>query len=290
MSTRLFAVVGACVTAVALAADPAPVVTREFKIVTVTESESFGTKSTDESEERYAWQRTGKERGLFLREMITRDQKPGGKTWARSWSRAVTITTENGKVTKEEKFDDLPEDRKKVARALFDNPLCKLEVDETGKVVKRTDTVPEEALKGGVNQLVTVVMLFHPPYHATKDRWEGDASLVRDPRVPASGKLEYTKVAGGKGGRAVQVAGKLRSKFPPDNIKDFKDDIPVAKFVLTGKLTFDEERGEWIAGKLEIETETEWIRPGKGDGSDPPNRTDKGKLTITFELLPEKKK
>lgn len=292
MSTRLFAVVGACVTAVALAADPAPVVTREFKIVITREDALGDKKSTDETEYRCAWQRAGKERSLFLREMVTRHPPEKGKVLIHTVSRAGWVTTENGKVTREEKYDDLSDERKKLLRELFDSPLCKLEVDEAGKVVKRTDTGPKIA-KDGAADVIATAMLFHPPYHAAKDRWEEDATLVRDPRLPASGKLEYTKGAGGKGGQTIQVSGKLRSKFPPNeikDIKDLKDEIPVARFALTGKLTFDEDRGEWIAGKFDIETETEWIRTGKGDGFDPPNRINKGKLTITFEVLPEKKK
>jgi hypothetical protein len=283
MLTRLLAVLVAGVAAVAFAADPAPVVTREFKVATVFEQEIDSKKVVDDVEFRYTWQRTGKERALFFREMVSRDKTPEGRAQVHTWTRTGTVTTENGKVTNEVKYDKLPE-AQKLARAFFDNPLCKLEVDEAGKVLKRTDAnIPD--LKRVVEQAVATATLFHPPYYAAKDRWEADGAIGMPNQV--DGKLEYTKATGGKGGQLVRVSGTFRSKFPPDeDDKKPKRSHENAKSVITGTQTFDEDRGEWIAGKFDVETSVEISTEFGGMVL----QTRKGKLTMTFEMLPDKKK
>lgn len=287
MLARLLAVLVACGAATAFAADPAPTVTREFAVTTTLEL-----KTTDDgktitnnvnNEYRYAWQRAGKERALLLRAVGFGGKGADGKTISMLTSRAGATVTVNGKVTKEQKYEDLPEERKKAVRELFDNPIYTLEVDDGGKVAKRTWRDAPEIKPLAGQGLGNVVTLFHPPYPANKDKWESEATVQAIGDV--TGKLEYTKAAGGKGGQLVKVAGTFRAdevKFP-DTQKKKTELIKNVKYAITGTQTYDPARKEWIAGKLDIEASADLIADGKVFGSM------NGKATITFEMLPGKK-
>ena len=95
------------------------------------------------------------------------------------------------------------------------------------------------------------------------------------------GPLTYKKTPGGKvGQQLVKVSGTLS----PDGLKDRKGNTTKnGKYIITGQQTYDTARKEWIAGRWAMDIAFTLTNADKEVGRA------KGNMTVTFEMLPEKK-
>lgn len=278
MIRRALALAAALAAASATAADPA--VTREFKVTAKADitMDADGTSATVTAGTtyRYAWARAGNEKTMTLHELSLKTKVADRELMDVTMSRAGMFGTQNGKKL-DAKFDDSPEPLQKMLRDTFDAPIGKLEVDDTGRVVKRTVLAGPGAKTALDTGMIANTTLFHPPYPADKDEWTADG-VVSAGQGEAKGKLTYTKVAGGKGGQAVKVSGTLKA----DGVNAGGATIKEGKYVVTGTQTYDPKAREWITGELAIDLSFVL------DQKDKPVAA-KGQMKLTFEMLPPKK-
>lgn len=283
MSLRpLSAVIFVCGSfAFAHAADPVPV-TNQFKLKFAAEMTMEGGGRTDiisgGAGFQYTWKRAGKERTLILSEMSLKTTVGDQDFSDVKMSRAGMFGIRNGKKV-DLKYDELPEPAQKKLRDTFDTPLCKLEVDERGKEVKRTILAGKGAQIVIETGVITNTMLLHPPYYTDRDEWEVEG-VINDSQGDAKGKLTYKKVAGGKGRQLVKVSGVLNADgMKVNGMATIKD----SKYVVTGTQTYDPDLKEWVEGKFDIDV----TFAGVDDEKVVLNA--KGKMKLTLELVAEKK-
>jgi hypothetical protein len=160
-------------------------------------------------------------------------------------------------------------------------PLCKIEVDNNDKEVKRTIVAGAGAKTLVDNGLIANAVLFHPAYFTDKDEWQSDAEISMGNGGFAKGKLTYKKVPGGKGGQAVKVTGTLSN----DNFKQPGSPLVIkdVKYVVTGEQTYDSAVKEWVSGKLTLDVAMTMTVDDKTVG------TSKGTMIVTLEKPPAKK-
>ncbi|MBA4065511.1 MAG: hypothetical protein C0501_17705 [Isosphaera sp.] len=225
----------------------------------------------------YAWRRDGKERTLVVEAVEFRGGSGGKVVMDARMSRAGLTTTADGKTT-DVRTADAPPDLRRMLTDSFGAPICKLEVDATGKEVKRTMLAGPGAAVLLDNGMVANATLFHPPYLADKDEWQADAAVSTGSGL-AAGKLTYTKAPGGTGGQGVKVSGTLTA----DGAKlaaghTMKD----GRYKVTGEQTYDLDRKEWVAGKL-----TMGLAFAVSDGAKEVARGT-GTMVVTFGVKPAK--
>jgi hypothetical protein len=226
----------------------------------------------------YTWKREGKIRTLVVDSLEMRAVQGETELMNAKMSRSGIIDLKNGMKT-ETKVEDAPKQLKQMLTDIFGSPICKIELDETGKEAKRTIVAGPGAKVMIDTGMVSNALMFHPWYPPNKDEWQADLEVSAGNTL-ASGKATYTKVAGGKGGQAVKVAGTLTA----DGVKGpggliIKD----GKYKVTGEQTYDPERKEWIAGKLTLDVSCKVSDGTKVVGSV------KGEIVATVKMLPEKK-
>ena len=195
-------------------------------------------------------------------------------------SRAKFVNTQNGQ-TQEVPFDQAPDELKSMLKDSFEVPLCKIEVDNNDKEVKRTIVAGAGAKTLVDNGLIANAVLFHPAYFTDKDEWQSDAEISMGNGGFAKGKLTYKKVPGGKGGQAVKVTGTLSN----DNFKQPGSPLVIkdVKYVVTGEQTYDPAVKEWVSGKLTIDVSFQIVF------EDDTKVSNKGTMVMTLEKLPAKK-
>jgi hypothetical protein len=229
-----------------------------------------------DTELKYTWKRSGPERTLNLDAVRVKVEKDGKPLMNTFMSRAKVVNTQEGKAN-EVPFNDAPADLKTLLRDSFDAALCKIEVDKSGKEVKRTMMAGPGAKTLVDNGMIANAQLFHAPFHADQDEWQADNEVSMGNGGYAKGKLTYKKVPGGKGGQAVQVSGILTSdavKQPgtPLTVKD-------ARYVVSGEQTYDPEQREWVSGKLKMGVSFQMASDDKPIGSA------KGTMNVTLHKL-----
>jgi hypothetical protein len=227
----------------------------------------------------YAWKRSGRVRTLVVESLTTRVVADGEEMINAKMSRAGMFGTKAGRKA-DVKFEDAPRQLKTMLTDTFGSPICKIEVDETGKETKRTVVAgPGAALLLDYGMIANCTM-FHPWYAADKDEWQAVVEVGTDNGV-ASGKLTYTKIPGGKGGQVVKVKGTLTA----DGVKG-KDGSTIkdGKYVVSGEQTYDPVRKEWVAGKLTMDVSFKLTEDKRDLGSA------QGTMVVTFEVLHPKKK
>ena len=226
----------------------------------------------------YTWKRDGKVRTLVVESLTAKIVGDGEEVMDTKMSRAGTFGTKAGQKA-DVKFEDAPKHLKTMLTDTFGSPICKIEVDATGKEVKRTVVAGRGAAVLLDNGMIANCTMFHPWYSADKDEWQAVMEAGTDNGV-VSGKVTYTKVPGGKGGQAVKVKGTLAA----DGVKG-KDGSTLkdGKFPVTGEQTYDPTRKEWIAGKLTMDVSFKLAEHDKDLA------TAKGTMVFTLEMLPEKK-
>lgn len=283
MIARLLALAALCGAAFATApaADPALAVTREFKVVATSdikmEAGDVSAAIIADTVYRYTWARVGRERTMSLRELSVKMKAGDQERMNVTISRAGMSGIENGQKF-DQKYDDAPEKLREMLRDTFDAPVCTLEVDADGREVKRTVSVKPGARQALDAGMIANTTLFHPRYAADKDEWTADGAVSAG-QGEAAGKLTYTKINGDKAGQAVKVAGTLKA----DGLTVKGGTIKEGKYTVTGTQTYDPKIQEWIAGELNIDLSL-IVDPGNKQLA-----TGKGKMKLTFEMLPEKK-
>jgi hypothetical protein len=140
---------------------------------------------------------------------------------------------------------------KTMLRDSFDVPLCKIQVDENGKVLKRTIVAGPGAQNLIDNGIVANCLLFHAPFLRDKNQWESDAEVSMGNGGYVKGKLNYTKAERGRGGQAVKVNGTLTN----DRFVQAATGLTATntKYVVNGEQTYDPAKKEWVTGKLNID-------------------------------------
>lgn len=224
----------------------------------------------------YTWRRSGRVRTLVVESLMARLVADGEEVMNAKMSRAGMFGTKAGRKS-DVKYEDAPKQLKTMLTDTFGSPICKLEVDETGKETKRTVVAGPGAAVLLEHGMIANCTMFHPWYAAGEDEWQAVVEVGTDNGV-ASGKVTYTKVPGGK---AVKVKGTLTA----DGVKG-KDGVTIkaGKYVVAGEQTYDPTRKEWVAGTLTMDVSFKLVENNKDLG------TAKGTLTATFEMLPAKKK
>lgn len=264
----------------AVAADADTKAAHSFK-VTITsklEMEVEGKKQKVDTvtELHYTWQRGRGDRTLSLGSSFVKVNADGKPLMNSFMSRKKVTNTAEGR-TDEVTFDEATDELKKVLQDSYSAPLCKLRVDENGREVKRTVVAGPGAKAVIDNGMIAIALLFHPPFMRGRDEWQAETEVSMGNGGFAKGKLTYKKVAGGKGGQAVQVSGTLTNEsFQwPDKPVTIRN----AKYAVRGEQTYDPAVGEWISGKLTVDVSFR-MTAGKSDSSA------KGVSIWTFEKLP----
>jgi hypothetical protein len=267
----------------ASAGEPGKEVAHQFNIAIIADldmdTQGKTQKIVADTEVRYQWARTGRERVLTFESMRVKASIDGKHLMDSAMSREKMTTMENGKA-KVILIADAPDALKSMLEDSFGAPMCKLRVDENGKETKRTVVAGPGAkalIDGGV---IANAVLFHPPYLSEKDEWQADADLSVGNGAFAKGKLAYKKVKGGDGGQAVRVSGTLTNdgyKLPANPLTH------KVKHVVSGTQTYDPAQKEWIAGKFTIDVSMQ------ASTDDAVVVTGKGTMVLNFKKLPGKK-
>lgn len=231
-----------------------------------------------ETEFRYTWKQDKQVRTLQV-DLAQVKSTAGGQEQINARMTRTSFTDFSGGTTKEVKAEDGPPQLKRLLTDSFGSPLCKLEVDATGKELKRTIVAGPGAKQLIDSGMIANTTLFHPWYATDQDEWEAPMEISAGFTI-VSGKVKYTKIPGGKGSQATKVAGTL----PLDGVKGPGGLlIKNGKYTVTGEQTYDPTRGEWIDGKLTMEVSFKLHEGDKPIGSA------SGTMNLKFELLPDKK-
>jgi len=285
MTRRLIPLALLVVFAATTAAQPAPKAAKDARFRVALESKL--TMNGDGQEIKldasasfdYTWKRNDKTRTLIVDALTVKVVADGKEMLDAKMSRAGIFTSTAGKKTNL-KFEDAPEQVKKMLTDLFDSPICAIEVDAVGKEVKRKVLAGPGAIGVLDSGLIANCTMFHPWYESDKDEWRADVEVSAGEAV-VKGPLAYKKTAGGKGGQQiVKVSGTLAA----DGVKDRKGNtIKDGKYTITGQQTYDPTRQEWIAGQWSMDIAFAMTR------NDKELARAKGTMAVTFEMLPEKK-
>lgn len=264
---------------IAVAADNELAHSFQVTIVGQLDMESQGQRQKLDSEMglRYTWRRSGKERALIFDELAIELKRDGTEMMNLRASRAKVVNMRQG-AKDEVLFENAPENTKKILQDSFGVPVCKLQVDESGKAVKREVVAGPGAQSFIVDPgMIANALLFHPPFLLGKNEWEADTEVTMGRNGYARGKLTYTKVAGGNKGQTVKVSGTLTN----DNFKQpgTQQGISGARYIVSGEETFDPSQQEWTSGKLTIDISFQMTENDKPIGSA------KGQMTLSFEEL-----
>jgi hypothetical protein len=275
----------AALSAVALAGQPAPkggkdaseaafkVAVRAKLTMTVGGQEE---KIEADAAFQYTWKRDGKVKTLVVDSAEVRAVSGGREMMNAKMSRAGFEDIKGGQTVK---IEDAPDQLKRMLTDAFGSPVCKVELDDAGKELKRTVVAGRGAAPLIENGMVANTLMVHPWYPADKNEWQADLEVSAGQGL-ASGKATYTKVPGGKGGQAVKVAGTLTA----DGVKGAGGlTIKDGKYVVSGEQTYDTTRKEWVAGKLNMDVSFKMVMGETTVGSAT------GTMAVTFEMLPGKK-
>lgn len=115
-----------------------------------------------DTELHYTWKRSGRERALSFESALVRANMDGKQLMNIFMSRAKFTNTEQGK-TDVVPVENAPEELKKMLQDSFDVPVCKCQVDENGREVKRTIVAGPGAKALIDNGMIANAILFHPP-------------------------------------------------------------------------------------------------------------------------------
>ena len=228
----------------------------------------------------YTWKQRGSERTLSFDSALVKAGQDGNQVMNTFISRAKLTNTENGK-TEEVPFEKSPDKLKEMLLDSFGVPVCKLQVDENGKEVKRAIVAGPGAKDLIDHGMIANARLFHAPFMRAQDEWSAATEISMGNGGYAKGELTYKKAAAGKGGQPVKVSGTLTNegfKWPGKPLT-----IKKAKYVIKGEQTYDPIQGEWISGNLVIDVSFEMTVDDK------PVALAKGTIVVSLDQLPGKK-
>jgi hypothetical protein len=232
------------------------------------------------TELRYTWKRSGRERALSLESALVQVKIDGKEIMNNFMSRAKFSNTEQGK-TKEVPFEDANEELKKILRDSFDVPVCKLQVDENGKEVKRTIVAGPGAKALIDNGMIANAVLFHSPFPRDQNEWQADAEVSMGQGGYVKGKLAYKKTTGAKAGQSVKVSGTLTNEGFKQ--QDTALTIKKVNYIVSGEQTYDPAQQEWVSGKLAMDVSFQMATDQAAVGSV------KGIMVVSFAKTAGKK-
>ncbi len=233
-----------------------------------------------DTELRYTWKRAGNSRTLAFDSMQAKSNVDGKSTMDSSMSRAKFTNTANGK-TDEVAFENAPDQLKQILKDSFEAAVCKIEVDDTGKEVKRA-VVAGPGAKALIDQgMIANALLFHPPFMPKQNNWSAPAEFSMGNGGYVKGDLSYQKIRKGEGETEVSVSGTMTC----DNFqaKDTPVTVKNAKYVVSGRQVHETALAEWASGKWDIDLSFDMLN------GEAPLASAKGKMTVKFERLPAKK-
>jgi hypothetical protein len=227
----------------------------------------------------YTWKRDGKVRTLVLESFMMKAVVDGEEMMNAKMSRAGASITKAGQKI-DIKFEDAPEDKKKILTDMFGSPICKIELDAIGREVNRT-VVADRGLPAMLdNGAIANCTMFHPWYAPDQDEWKAYIGISTVESV-AKGTVTYKKAPGGKAGlQLVMLKGTLTDD---DHTDRHGNTIIDRKYTVAGEQTYDTTREEWVTGRVTMDIYFKLARNDKELG------TAKGTATATFEMLPEKR-
>jgi hypothetical protein len=235
-------------------------------------------KVNADTEIRYTWKAKRRQRTLFYDEIKILLKIDGEEIMNSSMSRKRFVFKGKAKEDMDFSFENAPGPQKKIMQDTFGAPLCRLEVDENGKEVKRTMLAGRGA-KMFVDGMIGNTLLFHPPFFEDKDTWESEREVGIGNGGTVKGELSYKKSASEKGKQAVKVSGTLKNDgFRPEGAPATTRSVNR----VSGQQTYDLVQRKWVAGELTMDISIEILSDGKLIGSG------KGPMQVTLEELPSK--
>jgi hypothetical protein len=228
----------------------------------------------------YTWRRSGSEQTLSFDSALVKVNQDGKQTMNNFMNREKLTTTEAAKSI-EVPFDKAPDELKKILQDSFGVPVCKIQVDENGKEIRR-EVVASPGAKDLMDQgMIANARLFHPPFIPAQDEWSAASEISMGNGGFAKGKLTYKKAAGGKGGQSVKVTGTLTSEG--FNLPGTRLAIKKAEYVVKGEQTFDPTQADWVSGNLDVDVSFEMTAGEKAVASA------KGKMIVRLDKVSSKK-
>jgi hypothetical protein len=191
-------------------------------------------------------------------------------------SREGIYQKEKNKATTDIKLADAPPKLKQLLEESFGAPICQIQLDPSGKELKRAIVAGPAAKSLIENGMIANLRFLHPPPPANEARWtHANAVSVGQGRL-AEGPLTYEKTKQDGGKVTVAVNGTLASEWGDARLPDFKAH---ARYVLTGEQVYDQQLREWVSaslsGKVIINTSVK----------DEKKFSKTGDMRITLELL-----
>lgn len=161
-------------------------------------------------------------------------------------SRNGTTRTKDGEKS-EEAFENATPTTQKLLTELFGTPLCRMQIDNTGKATS-VEILPNPSLqKIGQTDVITTAMFGHPEPPGGRDEWSAESRLSSGKGGLVSGLLRYKKDGDGKG--RYSVNGKLSNPLirTPEG-PTIRDSV----YIVGGHLVFDETKKMWMGGDIEL--------------------------------------
>lgn len=208
----------------------------------------------------YTWKRQGKERVLYFDAADVKASKDG----VEGLNLFVSRDTVKGPFGERE-FKDAPEDLKGIMRDGFGAPLCRVAVDEEGKVVKKSMLARDGAKAFLENGVLANAQIFHAPFPANRDKWSGPGEVSVGNGGYVVGDLVYEKQSTKEARTRVSVSGVLKNDSikPADGPLEYKN----VRYEVRGEQLYDNRKQEWIAGELVFEVSYEMALMQKNVGA-----------------------
>src|SRR5262249_37241597 len=140
----------------------------------------------------YTWKRKHNERTLsfdMIGLRVLDEDKEVSKT---TMARREVANLINGEL-KEIPFKEAPPELKSLMEDTFESPLCILEIDGTAKRTKRKVVAGPGAKALVENGQIENAMIFHPPFHKDKNKWDAPCSISMGNGGFVRGSLTYEK-------------------------------------------------------------------------------------------------
>lgn len=227
----------------------------------------------------YTWRHKGSQRTLFYDGIKLKVKIDGEETINTALSREKLLSKVKGGENVKFSLENAPEQQKKMLMDTFGAPLCRLEMDENGKEIKRTMVAGPGAQAFVESGAIGNTRLFHAPFFNDKEKWESEQEVGVGNGGSVTGNLSYEKGSSEKGKQIVKVSGTLKNDGirPPGAPLTTRN---VSK--VRGNQTFDLTQKDWVSGELTMELFIEFSDAGKIVNSA------EGTMVVTFEKLPRK--
>jgi len=245
---------------------------RTFRVVVDSRVELTYPHKTEQlvgkTEIEYVRKRSGEHVELSLTSIKVKTTRNGVTIAETKQTRSGVVNTKDG-VTKEIPFEKLSLSHQRTYQDSFGAPLCKLTVDENGKVVDRTILAGVGAKWLLENNMLTYILLMHPPFHANDDKWEFNAPISASSRGIITVPLTYAKVDNEHNGIRVGFSGKLSADKAPTAKRPMAENnsqqmtMKNVQHVISGEQQYDLAKREWTAGKLVNDYSYDKIEDGR---------------------------